>query len=465
MTRTFFAVVIAGTALTGQTFDRTKEPATQPLPPFKLPPVYETKLSNGLGVVLVEDARFPLVSIRLTFAAGSKFDPPDSPGLAENTAALLTEGTGKRTSRQLAEELASIGGTLNGRSTADSLVLAGGSLAAHTATLIELAADVARNADFPKAEVDLRKQNRLQALLQQQSDPAFLAEERFAAVLYGAHPYSRIAPTAGAIEKLDASAVKAFRDARIVPNNAVLILLGRIPARAEALKLIDTHFGSWQRKDLKDPAAPAPPEPSRRVVLVNRPGSVQADIRAGQVAVNRQSAEYLPLVTGTTILGGGASSRLFNNIREKKGYAYSVHSYVDARRESSAFTAVTQVRNEVVEPAMTDLLGELEAMAKERVTAGELTSVKNYLSGRFVMGLETHNGLIEQLNLVKSMALPDDYIETYTTRLRSVEPDQILRAASKYVLPAKAAIVVVGDAEKIGKSLEKFGKVEVVKSN
>ncbi len=329
--------------------------------------------------------------------------------------------------------------------------------------LVELVADVARNAAFPKDEVELRKQNRLQNLLQQQSEPAFLAEEKFAAVLYGSHPYSRIAPTAASLEKLDGSAVKAFRDARIVPNNGVLILLGKLPSRAATLKLIEANFGSWQRKEISDPPASAVPEAKRQVVLVNRPGSVQADIRAGQVAISRQSPEYLPLVVGTTILGGGASSRLFNNIREKKGYAYSVHSYVDARRESSALTAVTQVRNEVVEPAMKDLLGELETIGKERVSPEELTSVKNYMSGRFVMGLESQNGLIEQLNLVKSMALPNDYLETYTTRLRSVEPDQIERAAAKYISPGKAAIVVVGDAEKIGKSLEKFGKVEVVK--
>ncbi len=461
--RHFLVVLIAAAALSAQTLDRTKPPETQPLPAFKLPPVYETKLTNGLGIVLVEDPRFPLISVRLTFAAGSKFDPKDLPGLAESTAALLTEGTAKRTSRQLAEELASIGGALNGRSTGDTLVLAGGSLAEHSSKLVELVADVARNAAFPKDEVELRKQNRLQNLLQQQSEPAFLAEEKFAAVLYGSHPYSRIAPTAASLEKLDGSAVKAFRDARIVPNNGVLILLGKLPSRAATLKLIEANFGSWQRKEISDPPASAVPEAKRQVVLVNRPGSVQADIRAGQVAISRQSPEYLPLVVGTTILGGGASSRLFNNIREKKGYAYSVHSYVDARRESSALTAVTQVRNEVVEPAMKDLLGELETIGKERVSPEELTSVKNYMSGRFVMGLESQNGLIEQLNLVKSMALPNDYLETYTTRLRSVEPDQIERAAAKYISPGKAAIVVVGDAEKIGKSLEKFGKVEVVK--
>ncbi len=463
--RCYFAILIAGAVLTAQTVDRTKPPETQPLPAFKLPPVYETKLPNGLAIVLVEDSRFPLVTVRLTFAAGSKFDPKDLPGLADSTAALLTEGTAKRTSRQLAEEVASIGGTLNGRSTPDTLVLAGGSLAENAPKLIELVADVAQNASFPKDEVELQKQNRLQNLLQQRSEPNFLAQEKFAAVLYGSHPYSRIAPTPASLEKLDAAAVKAFRDARIVPNNAVLILLGKLPSRAAALKLIEADFGSWKQKPINDPPPAVAPEARRQVVLVDRPGSVQADIRAGQLAITRRNPEYVPLVVGTTILGGGASSRLFNSIREKKGYAYSVHSYVDARRESSALTAVTQVRNEVVEPAMQELLGELETIGKERVSAEELTSVKNYLSGRFVMGLESQNGLIEQLNLVKSMALPNDYLETYTTRIRAVEPDQIQRAAAKFISPGRAAIVVVGDAEKIGKSLEKFGNVQVVKSN
>lgn len=460
-----FLLFLLAAALGAQSVDRTREPATQPLPPFKLPPVYETRLTNGLGVVLVEDGRFPLVTVRLNVAAGSKYDPKELPGLAEGVAALLTEGTARRTSRQIAEELASIGGTLTGRSTKDALVLAGGALAENGAKLIELLADVARNANFPKHEVDLRNQNRQQALLAQRSEPAFLADERFAAVMYGAHPYSHIAPTAQSLEKLDVAAVTAFRDARIVPNNSTLIFLGKLPARAETMKLIEAHFGSWPRKALPETAMAKPPAAHREIVLVDRPGSVQADIRVGQLAVTRQSPDYLPLVVGNTILGGGTSSRLFGDIREKKGYAYDVRSFVDAHREAAAFTGLTQVRNDVLEPALRDLLGHMETMGKQQVTGLELSNVKNYLSGRFVMGLESQNGLAEQLNLVKSMALPNDYLETYTTRLRSVEPDQIERVAKKYISPGNAAIVVVGDAAKIAPALEKFGKVQTVKAN
>lgn len=140
--------------------DRTKPPQTPELPPYKLPPVFETKLPNGLAVLLVEDGRFPIVTARLGFQAGSKYDPKDLAGLSETAGALLTEGTIHRTARQIAEETAAIGGSLHADASADSLVLAGNSLSENLPVLLELMADVARNASFPDDEVALRKQNR-----------------------------------------------------------------------------------------------------------------------------------------------------------------------------------------------------------------------------------------------------------------------------------------------------------------
>lgn len=446
-----------------QSVDRTKPPETPALPAYKLPPVYETKLPNGLTVVLVEDRRFPLVTVRLSFLAGSKFDPQPLPGLAESVAALLTEGTAKRSGRQIAEEMASIGGDLNGRSSADVLTLSANALAENSGKLIEIVADAARNASFPEEEVQLRKQNRKQELMAQRSTPDFLLREKFNSVVYGGHPYSRVAPTVEALDQLDRAALAKFRDTHLAPNNATLILLGGIPPREETLRVLRQQFGDWKSREV--PAAPEAkfPKANRQIVLVDRPGSVQADIRIGQLSVTRTSPDYFPLTVGNTILGGGASSRLFNDVREKKGYAYSVYSHQEVNRDAGYFAAATQVRNEVVVPALETMLQHLEAMGKEPVTKDELTDVKNYLSGRFVMGLETQGGLAEQLNSVKTMGLGTDYLEKYTARIRSVEPNQIQRVGGSYISPDDATIVVVGDAAQIAKPLEKFGKVQVTK--
>lgn len=459
-----FLFLLTAACLTAQKVDRTKPPETPPIPTYKLPPVHETKLPNGLSVVLVEDQRFPLITVRLSFQAGSKFDPNELPGLSENVGALLTEGTKTRSSRQIAEELAGIGGTLNAVSSPDTLTIAGSALAEYSAKLLELLADVALNASFPEDEVQLRKQNRKQQLLVQRSQPAFLAQEKLASIVFGSHPYSHIAPTPEALDGLDAKSLAGFRDAYLTPNNAVLILIGKLPARAEIMKTIQAQLGAWKQKEAPTPPAAEIPEPKRQLVLVDRPGSVQADIHVGQLGVTRASPDYFPLVVGNTILGGGISSRMFNNIREKKGFAYDARSSLLPRKDSALFEAVTQVRNEVVEPAMEAVLAEVSGMLKEPVTASELSDTKNFLSGFFLIRLETQNGLANELNTVKTMGLPDDFLEKYTTRVRSVEPDQIQAVARKYMDPEKAAVVVVGDAEKIGKSLEKFGKAQVIKT-
>lgn len=451
-----------------QTIDRTKPPETPPLPTYKMPPLYETKLPNGLTVMLVEDKRFPLVTMRLTFQAGSKFDPKEVPGLSSNVAFLLTEGTATRSSRQIAEEMTTIGGTLHGNSSPDALTLGGNALAENLATLLDVASDVARNANFPEDEIQLRKQNRKQALMVQHTNPAFLAAEKFDAIVYGDNPYSHISATSESLDRMDQKAHVNFRDTYMVPNNAVLILLGQLPPRAQSLKMVRDRFGTWKQKTVPALKAVAPPASKRSLVLVDRAGSAQAgagqaDIHVGKLGLTRNDPDHFPMVVANTILGGGASSRLFMDVREKQGFAYDAHSELDRLRDAGVFKAVTQVRNEVVEPALTAVLGHLDQMGKTQVSAQELSDAKNYISGTFVLSLETQNGLAAQFDTVKTMGVPNDYLEKYTVHIRSVEPDQIQKAAKKYMNPENATIVVVGDAGKIKPALEKFGTVEVTK--
>ena len=463
-TRSFLLVTLFAAALAAQPVDRTKPPQSPPIPSYKLPPTYESTLPNGMAVQLVEDARFPLVTIRLSFQAGSKFDPPDTPGLASAVASLLGEGTKTRTARQISEEIDGMGGSLSVSAGSDAMTFSGNILAENLPQLLALAADIARNANFPDHEVELYKQNRLQSLMQQRSQPSFLASQKFSEIVYGASPYAHIAPTEASIQKFDNARLTAFRDAYLLPNNATLILIGKVPARAEAVKMITAEFGSWEKKAL--PPAPKMdlPAPKDQIVLVDRPGSVQADIRVGRLAPVRTSAEFFPLSVGSTALGGGTSSRMFKDIREKEGFAYDAHTEYNTQRDAASFVAVTQVRNEVIEPAVKAVLEELERMASEPVTAKELTDNKNYLSGLYLLRLETQDGVANQLSNMKALGLPKDYLDMYTQHVRSVEPDQIEAVAKKYVAPGESAVVVVGDASKIGDALKKLGDVRVVKA-
>lgn len=191
---------------------------------------------------------------------------------------------------------------------------------------------------------------------------------------------------------------------------------------------------------------------------------MQADIRAGRLAVTRVDPDYFPLLVANTILGGGASSRIFANIREKQGFAYDARSALMPLKDSGSFCVVTQVRNEVLQPAIDAVLGEMRRIAKQEVDAEELATAKNYLSGVFVMRIETQDGLAGQLAAVKLLGLPVDYLEQYTARVRAVEPAQVRAAAARYIDPDPASIVVVADASAAANQLEPFGDVTVVKA-
>ena len=449
--------------LSAQTVDRTKAPQTPPVPSYKLPPVAESALPNGMGIVLVEDARFPLVTARLNFQAGLKFDPPDVPGLAAAVAALLEEGTKTRTSRQISDEIDSLGGSIEGSAGPDALTLSGDALSENLPRLLALMADLARNATFPQSEVDLYKQNRVQSLREEHSDPGFLAGEKMASLLYGQSPYAHIAPTEASIAKLDVPALARFRDAYLAPNNATLLLVGKLPGASEVRKAIEKQFGDWQRKALPAAAKMNFPAPKRQIVLVDRPGSVQADIHAGRLAPTRTSPDYFPLMVGSAILGGGANSRMFRNIRERDGFAYDAHSEYNTVRESGDFQAVTEVRNEVLEPALKAVLAELDGMAAAPAPADELHAIQNRIAGLYLLRLETQEGVITQLNNMNTLGLPNSFLESYVARVRAVEPANVQAAAHRYMAPADDTIVVVGDASKIGDVLKKFGAVEIVK--
>jgi zinc protease len=462
MSRLLFSFIFAGVLLQAAVVDLTQPPATPPIPDVKLPNREEFKLPNGLTVVVAKDPRFPLITARLAFLAGSKYDPPDLPGLSDSVAALLNQGTATRSAQQIAEQAADLGGQVSAASRHDDLTVSGGCLSTNAADFLGLLADIVQHASFPDDEVQLQKQNRLQVLRGERAEANYLGQEALSAALFGSHPYSHIGPTEESIAKLDKKSLETFRDSYLVPNNAYLILVGQVPPDAQLKTIINAEFGKWQSKDLPKYDPPAFPTNGKRLLLVDRPGSVQANIFSAHLAPVRSAPEFFPLSLGNVVLGAGLDSRLFNDIREKRGFAYDAHSVYTLMKETGYTSAVTQVRNEVVEPAMQALNEDLAAMSSSDATSREMTQSKNAYAGGFILRLERQSGLADQLVTVETMGLPKDYLEMFTTHIRSVEPDKI-RATGKFWSPEDATVVVVGDAQKIQKSLEKYGSVQTVK--
>jgi len=444
-----------------ENFRRDMPPPLAPRP-LNVPEAIQTRLANGLGLVLIEDQRLPLISFRLAFRSGDANDPADLPGLTDMMSHLVSEGTETRTSRQIAEEIERLGATLSIGSAADFTTIAASSLSIYAGEILELIADVTMRSTFPQNEVDLACENTKQQLIQQRAQPGFLASERMAKVMFGNHPYSTISPTAEMLDALTRDDLLSFRRSMFIPNSGVLLIVGDFE-RESLVPQIEDLFSQWPQGSISQVSPPALVKRTERIIyLVDRPGSAQSNIVIANEAITRTSPDYFPLLLMHTILGANASSRLFMNLREHKGYTYGAYSSLDARRLAGTFRATAEVRTAVTGASLHEFFYELDRIRNESVSADEITNAKSYLTGVFPIRIETQDGLIDQMVNIKMFDLPDVYLRTYRDQLNAVTTDEIQTVAQKYVTPDQAAIVIVGDAAEINEQIKPYSeKLEI----
>ena len=426
--------------------------------PLNLPEPFETTLSNGLQLIVIEDRRLPLISIRLAFRSGDASDPVELPGLSDMLSHLLTEGTETRASRQIAEEIERLGATLSVGSTSDFTTVAASGLSVFVDEILELMADVTLRASFPQNEVDLARENTQQMLIQQRAQPNFLASERMAQVMFGEHPYSRVSPTAEMLDALTRDDLLSFRESQFIPNNAAMIVIGDVEHESLMTRL-EEFFGIWSARALNEPGFPSPPHrSSRSIYLVDRPGSAQSNIVIANEGIIRTSPDYFPMLLMHTILGANASSRLFMNLREHKGYTYGAYSNLDARRLAGTFRATAEVRTAVTGDSLREFFYELNRVRDDAVSDEEISNAKSYLTGVFPIRIETQDGLIDQMVNIKMFDLPDDYLKNYREQVNTVTTEDIQLVAEKYVTPDRAAIVIVGDAAQVTDQIKPYSE-------
>jgi zinc protease len=438
-----------------EAFRRQMPPPLGPRP-LNIPEPFETTLANGLTVVFVEDRRLPLISFRLAVRSGDANDPSNLPGLTDMLTSLLTEGTETRTSRQLAEEVERLGAVLNVGSSSDFTTVAASSLSIFAEEILELMADVVLRSTFPQNELDLTRENTKQLLIQQRAQPNFLATERLSQVMFGAHPYARVSPTEEMLDAMTQADLLSFRKTLFIPNNAVLVVVGDFD-RDSIVARIEQLFADWARGPLPiADFAPLPIRTTRGAYLVDRPGSAQSNIVIANKGITRTSPDYFPLLLMHTILGANASSRLFMNLREEKGYTYGAYSNLDSRRLTGTFRVSAEVRTPVTEASLREFFFELERIRNERVADEELANAKAYLTGVFPIRIETQDGLIDQLVSIRMLELPNDFLHTYRDLVSAVTAEKIQDVAQQYVTPDSAAIVIVGDAAEVKPQVEPF---------
>jgi zinc protease len=447
---------------------KNKAPLSQEVLRVKLPKPIQAKLENGLTVLILEDHRTPSVFVQLHMSgAGALFEPPSMTGLANITAQMLREGTQSRTSVQIAEEIDRLGATLGAAGSFGSpqIVLSASGLSDNFDSWFALAIDVLLNPNFPPEELEKLKHRQRAELRQQRSAPNFLISERFNRAVYRDHPAAIVSPTSESLDALTREALVQWHRERYAPQNALLAIAGDVRAQ-ELIPRLEKWFAGWQKNDVERtwPSNPVAAT-SRKAYLVHRPNSVQTTVALGNIAIDRRSPDYVPMVVMNHILGGGSSGRLFLNLREEKGYTYGVYSGFSALRYPGPWRAGGNMRTEVTADALVEFFNEIRRIRDQTVPPAELEDGKRAIAARFALSLEQPTTILGLAVSRVQFRLPDDYWDTYPDKIMAVTAEDVQRVARKYLDPDAMQIVAVGDGLKIQSVLEPYGPVEVYDSS
>jgi zinc protease len=434
-------------------------PALGPESPVEWPRRTVRALSNGMQVVLAESHRFPKISAQLLFRSGNAIVSHTSPGLAEITAAVVRTGTATRDSRHIEEDLRRMGANLGTHAGADSSSISIAGLSEFSGPLLDLVADLARNASFSSDEFERERRQKLEEIRIERTTPGFLAGERMRRVLFGEHPYAVVAPTEEQVAHYEREQLGGFYRQNYVPANALFLIVGDFET-TKMLDAVETTFGPWTAPQPSSiDWGSTPSSTPRRVHLVHLPGAVQTQVIVANLAITRRDPDWLRATLANSIYGGAFHSRLVINIREQKGYTYSPRSGLNALRRLGYFSIHAAVRNEVVAATLAEIFYELDRIRALPVTPEELDSARNYLSGVFSLGVATQDGLLGQLAAVYLDSLPDDYLETYRGKIRALTADDVLVAARRHFHSPNAQIILVGDRAQIATQAGLFGPV------
>lgn len=459
---TLFALLLAApTALrAAPDLDRTHPPAAGPEPAVAFPDYQERTLPNGLKVFVVESRRQPTVTFRLLLKRGSIADG-DKPGVASATADLLNEGTATRDADKFAEETDNLGASVEASAGNDSLAVSAAGLTKFLPQVLDLFADAALRPTFPADRLQKHQRRTLSRLAQERQQPGSLAGKLRGKLLYGSkHPYGAY-ETEASVKALTRDDLAAFHKTNFLPNHATLAVVGDVKT-ADVLAQIEKAFGDWKPGELpKLDLPPVPPGPEKLTVhLVDRPASVQSAVSVCAPGVRRADPDVPELNVVNAVLGGGMNGRLFQNLRERHGYTYGSYSSFSSAREAGSFNASAEVRNDVTEPAIREMLAEIGRIRTEAIPEPELARQRSSAAGNYLMSLENPATVASRVQEMELYGLPGDYYRNYARRIGGVTPERAEALAKAHIpAPDRVTVVVVGEAKEIRAGLEKLGPV------
>ncbi len=441
-------------------------PTPGSLRPYAVPSVQTFTLGNGLRILLVERHSLPVVTARFIVDAGAMREPAEKNGLAVLTGNLLSEGAKGMTGAQIAERMADLGAQFGTLGDNGSAYVAVTSLTNVFPQALALAASTLTDPTFSQSDFDRLRAQTTAAYQRNQSTVEGIGSRVFNIAIYDpSTPYSRpSAGTAASLAAITRDDVVNWHKTMYSPKNTTLILIGDLtPASARAAA--EKAIGSWNT-----PAPALSPfvgkgqaVTANRVILVDRPGSVQSQIIVGQPTVGYENDDMLKLLATSRVLGGGFSSRINMNLREKHGWSYGAFSNYSPFKGTGAFYISSTVRTNATDSALAESVKEYRRLASEAVPATELSDQVTNVVSSFPSSVQTVQGLMSRLTNVVVYGLPLDYYSTYRERLASVTPADVTRIGSSYLKPDALTIVAVGDLKTIEAPVRalNLGTVEV----
>ena len=457
------AIVIVGFFGAARTHAQILEwPTESPPPPLLAPevrfPEYElTKLENGLQIVVVAAREQPVVNVRLLVRAGSWNDPDTKPGVGAMAAQMLDQGTTSQTAQEIARTIDNIGGALSVGAGSDLSFINILVMKDSFNVALDMLADIARRPAYAEAELKRQRQQLLSSMQVSYDDPTYIAGMVFGRLVYGLHPYGRPSNgTPGSVPRITNEDLAAFHREHYIPNNSILAIVGDVTT-AEALDGISRVLGDWQPGDLQMPSLIEPPRPTKRIVVIDKPGSVQTVVRVGHLTLPRAHPDFLALDVAIKILGGEGGNRLGGVLRTARSLTYSASADLAGRQFTGDFMAKTETRSPATAEVLRLIVDEISRLQRDRVRQRELLGAQDYLAGNFPLTIETPNAIATQVLEAVLFGLDLGELETYPDRIRRVSPGDIQRVARNFLQPENLAIVLVGDASSFIDDLEGVG--------
>ena len=442
-----------------------KAPVAKELLKVRLPKPKTFTLKNGLSAFIIEDHRTPAIRLNLQLRAGSIYE--DKPGVASSTASMLTEGTKAHTFDQIVDMTENAGINLSATSGLDITTVSASGLSGNTDLVIGLLSEVLLHPSFPADRLNRNRQGGGGGGGGRggggAGSPAGMISELSNHIFYGGTKFERMAPKAAERAAIKVEDLSKFYEEFYRPNGALLGVTGDVNIKELQMKL-EAAFADWKpgASAHELPKAEFATKQKSHIFLIDRPGSAQTVLQFGALAVSQTDPDFIALTVANRILGGGSSGRLFQNIRERKGYTYGAYSSLAAGRWAAVWGANASVRTEVTEPATGEFFSEFKRLQNQLVSEDELNRVKRSIIGGFALTLESSDGILGRATELVQNGLPATYWDTYPGLIQAVTAQDVQRVARKYLGGSNIQLFVVGERKLIEAGLAKYGTVEIV---